>query len=140
MKFLSLSLTIFLASAIWSCGPNYHLRRAEHHLKKAELKGAVIDSDTVWRSVDIYVPEVSTDTVFRSIHGDTVRIEKDRLKIKYVKLPGDSVYIEGKCETDTIEYKTYHTVTKTIQATSWIRWWYLLIAAGVGLIIGFSKR
>lgn len=132
---MKLVLTIFLASAIWSCGPTSHLKRAERLIAKAEKKGAKWHSDTVWQSVDIYVPEVTTDTVFKSIQGDTVRIEKDRLKIKYVKLPGDSVYIEGKCETDTIEVKTYHTVTKTIQATSWIRWWYLLIAFGIGALV-----
>lgn len=131
MKVLIILAGLILAS----CGANYHLRRAEHHLKKAELKGALIGSDTVWKSVEIYVPEVTTDTVFRSLQGDTVRIEKDRLKIKYVKLPGDSVYIEGKCETDTVKIEVPVTVTKNIQATSWIKWWYLLIAFGIGALV-----
>jgi hypothetical protein len=129
MRILILSL---IGLIIASCSANFHLRRAEHHLKKAELKGAVITHDTLWKTISVPVPEVSTDTVFKSLLGDTIRIEKDRLKIKYVRLPGDSVFIEGKCESDTVRVEVPITITKNIQATSKIKWWWLIVAAAAG--------
>jgi hypothetical protein len=91
-RYLSLIVGLLLILFYCSgCGSNYHLRRAEHHLKKAQLKGAVIQSDTVYIEKLVTVPEVKTDTVFKSEIGDTVFIAQDRLKIKYVRLPGDSL-------------------------------------------------
>lgn len=88
------------------CGANYHLRRAAHHLEKAKaIDSTVILYDTVVREVSTIVPEAHLDTTVASKLGDTVVLTKDRLVIKYVKLPGDSVWVEGKCETDTI-YQT----------------------------------
>ncbi len=137
---MMIPIYLLLLWLLCSCGANYHLKRSEHHLKKAIAKGAIISSDTIWKAVEIYVPEVTTDTLFRSVQGDTVRIEKDRLKIKYVKLPGDSVYIEGKCETDTVKVEVPVTVTKTIQATTWLKWWHLIVAAGLGALAMIIRR
>jgi len=89
----------------------------------------------VYIEKSIVVPEIKTDTVFRSEPGDTVRIEKERLKIKYVNLPGDSVYIEGKCESDTVTVEVPVTVTKEIKAEGWLKWWYLIIAMIAGWFI-----
>jgi len=129
-------LILILAWCLVSCGPAYHLRRAEHHLKKAELKGAVIKPDTVYKFIEIEVPAVSYDTVFQSAEHDTVFISKDRLKIKYVNLPGDSVYIEGKCEADTVKIKVPVTVTKNITAPKGFWYWFpwLLFVVAIGAV------
>lgn len=120
MKTLILVSLLILSA----CSANHHLRRSEHHLKKAIAIGAVIKADTVFKFVEIEVPAVSYDTVFRSEERDTVFISKDRLKIKYVRLPGDSVFIEGKCEADTIIKRIPITVTKEIRPEKGF-WFYL---------------
>lgn len=91
------------------CGSNYHLR-------KAIEKGAKVTSDTVYQTITVKIPEVKTDTIFKPLPGDTVTIQKDRLKIQYVKLPADSVYIFGECQPDTVKIKVPYTVTKEIKA------------------------
>jgi hypothetical protein len=134
-RYLSLIVGLLLILFYCSgCGSNYHLRRAEHHLKKAQLKGAVIQSDTVYIEKLVTVPEVKTDTVFKSEIGDTVFIAQDRLKIKYVRLPGDSVFIEGKCESDTIRMEIPVTIVKEIYPKKgfvfYLPWILVIIAVG----------
>jgi hypothetical protein len=122
-----LIISLFLVS----CGPAWHLRRAE-------LKGAKVTTDTVFQIVQTIVPMVKHDSVFTSLPGDTVRITKDRLSIKYVRLPGDSVYIEGKCDADTVKIKVIHTVTKTVKAG--YTGWKLVGMIIFGLVAGFIVR
>jgi hypothetical protein len=116
-------ITIFLISALWSCGPNFYLRKAERALNKAEQLGANVSRDTIFIEKIVTVPEVKTDTVFSSTEGDTVYISKERLKLKYVNLPGDSVFIEGKCEADTVKITVPVTITKEISAPKGF-WYY----------------
>lgn len=127
-------LIISIALTLCACGPAFHLKRAEYHLKKAEIKGAEIKLDTIYKFIKIEVPMVSHDTIFESADNDTVYISKDKLKIKYVNLPGDSVFIEGKCEADTVILKVPVTVTKNITAPKgfwyWFPWLLLVVAVG----------
>lgn len=133
-------LIIGLAVVIASCGPAAKLRRAEKLIKRAEEQGAVWHVDTVRVEVPVFVPEIRLDSVFVSQPGDTVVLEKDRLKVKYVRLPGDSVFIEGECEADTIEIEVPVTITKTIEAKGGLRWWWLVVAAAAGMVIGAIVR
>jgi hypothetical protein len=80
MRFVAIACLILLTSC-----------KASWHLKKAIEKGAIVKSDTVYQTVEVIRPEVKTDTLFKLVQGDTVYIEKDRLKIKYVRLAGDTV-------------------------------------------------
>lgn len=94
---------------------NKHLRKAKKHILMAESLGATWQTDTVYKNIEVIVPKVKTDTIFRNRDvGDTVTITKDRLQIKYVKLAGDSVFIEGECKSDTIYKEVPITVTRTI--------------------------
>lgn len=129
-------LTLFLLS----CGPASKLRRAERLISKAEEKGATWRVDTVYKEVPLIVSQVKKDTVFESLPGDTVVIEKERLRVKYVKLPGDSVFIEGECKADTVYKEVPVTVTKTIEAKGGINWYWLVVVALAGLLIGLFKR
>lgn len=131
---------LFILFYCTSCGPAAKLRRAERLIAKAESQGASWHSDTLWRTIEIPVPEVKTDTVFESVEGDTVLIEKDRLQIKYVRLAGEKVYIEGKCKQDTIRENVYYKITKTIKAESWLKWWYIAIAFLLGGFIVWVTR
>lgn len=130
MKLLPILLLLLTA-----CGPLSKLRRAERLINKAELLGAKWHQDTVYVNVRIPIPEVKTDTILVSAEGDTVYITKDRLKIKYVNLPGDSIFIEGECAADTVYKNVPVTVIKTIEAkcTPWWKWF--LIGMGVMLVV-----
>lgn len=129
-------LLLLIGGIVVSCGPAAKLRRAEKLIKKAEEQGAVWHVDTVYQMTPIAIESVRVDSVIVALPGDTVTIEKDRLKIKYVRLPGDSVFIEGECKGDTIYKAVPVTVTKSITAKGWLRWWHLVIAFVVGAIIG----
>lgn len=58
--------------------------------------------DTIIVSDTIQIETISVDTSFNSsFSADTIIVEKDRIKIKYIKT--DSVvYLTGECEGDTI--------------------------------------
>lgn len=76
-----------------SCDCNYHLKQAK---KKC---GISLLSDTIHVRDTIFIKESRTDTIFKR-STDTVRINNDRLHIKYFYNNHDStVYIAGKCDS-----------------------------------------
>lgn len=128
-------ILIFLAVMVilWiltSCGPAYHL-------KKAKEKGAEVTTDTLYQDVQVFVPIVEKDTVFRSMPGDTVTITKDRLQMKYVQIQGGTVYLQGKCLPDTIKVNVPYAVTTTIKAgyTGWKLVGMILFGLVVGALV-----
>jgi hypothetical protein len=131
---------LVVAYLLFGCGPASKLRRAEKLIAKAEQQGAQWTRDTVFIDTPVFIEEVKRDSIFFSLPGDTVRIEKDRLRVTYVRLPGDSVYIEGKCLPDTVKVSVPITITNTIESESVIKWWWLIIAACVGAVIAFFRR
>lgn len=139
---LKLWLTIALVVLVTSCGPAAKLRRAEKLINKAEELGAKWHVDTVTTMIRVPYPEVYVKEVHHAAVLDTVVIEKDRLKVKVVRLPGDSIFVEGKCAADTIIREVPVTVTKTIEAKGWLRWWMLVIAvlAGAGIVSILKRR
>lgn len=139
MKYFTIGLIVFL---LLGCGANNKLRRAERLIKKAELAGAKWSIDTVYKEVPVFIDSVRVDSVFVAQVGDTVVIEKERLRLKYVRLPGDSVYIEAECEADTIYQKVPVTVTKTISAKSdWLKWLIIGFVGGCIFVMAvFMKR
>jgi hypothetical protein len=142
-KIVSIAIAVlFILIALTSCGSRYHLKRANYHIAMAEAKGGQFHSDTLWRTIEIPIPEVSKDTIFKSSVGDTVIIEKDRLKVVYVKLPGDSVFIEGECRSDTIIKEVPTVIRRTIvQPAKGLQWWHVLLAfVAVAIIALIRKR
>jgi hypothetical protein len=111
---------------------------ADRLLRMAIKKGASVKSDTVYQEVTTITPAVTTDTIFKESY-DTVTIEKERLKIKYVKLPGDSVYIQGECESDTITQTVVKYVNQTITAPpARLKFWHWLVIVLVLLaVVGY---
>lgn len=116
-----------------SCSSSWHLKQAERHIRKAQIKGATATADTLWIKDTVFVNSVRVDSIFTAKQGDTVVIEKDRLKIKYVRLPGDSVFIEGECKADTVIRNIPVTVVKEIKAKG-MDWKWLIVAFVLGAI------
>lgn len=144
MKKPSKYTILFLIVAVigFSCSPTAKLRRAERLINQAKAQGALIDRDTIWSEREVITKQVVKDTVFTSLQGDTVYIQREHLKIKYVKIPGDSVFIEGKCLPDTLKILVPTTVTEIIHAPKPnIKWWmYVLGGFVVGIILCLFLR
>ncbi len=132
-------LFIIILLGLSSCSDKAtrQLRRSEKLLNKAIANGAKVTADTVIKEVAITIPEIKTDTIFQSREGDTVTITKDRLQIKYVKLPADSVYIEGECKADTIVKRIPVAVYKKISSghTTWDMVILGIVVAAVSVIV-----
>lgn len=89
MKYL---IPLFLI--LFSCSPlKRHNRIVKNH---PYVHTEVVDTirDTT------YIPSVKHDTIVHK-DFDTVRLEKERLKVQVVRVR-DSVYIEGECKDTTI--------------------------------------
>lgn len=96
------------------------LSKALDHLHRAQLLDPSISltkTDTITKEVIIH--SVKRDSIFTSKVGDTVTITKDRLRIKYVRLKGDSVFVEGECKGDTVFVKVPCTSTTIIKRESY---------------------
>lgn len=135
---------IFVAVLISGCSANWHLKRSARHELIAISKGALIRPDTVYKVVKLRIKESVKDSIFVPQPGDTVRIYKDRLKVTYVRLRGDTVFIEGRCDADTIKVEVPVTVTKVVSAAkSWMSNWVLFLLAGFAagaLLVFFARR
>jgi hypothetical protein len=74
---------IILALVLSSCSASFHLKQAERHLKKAEIKGAKIDADTVYKEILIYMPPqdsaIKVVTVLDTAQFDKVMARYDSL-------------------------------------------------------------
>ncbi len=87
-----------------SCSINIlKTRKCNRKLERVVRKCPELKRDTmIVLKVDTVIPEARIDTVTR-LSSDTVEIVKDRLTVRYVRMPGDSIYIEGKCDTVKVE-------------------------------------
>lgn len=118
---------LFLAFLLFSsCDP---IKRHQKLVKKfphVHQTDTVIFRDTI-REI---VPKVRVDSVFHFTQfRDTIRIEKDRLRIKMYPV-FDSIYVEGECDTIIIEKIVERKVPiKYYEVeSSWMKW---VIIAGI---------
>lgn len=126
----------FLFLLLFGCSAARKLKRAERLIAKAEAQGARWHVDTVYVSDTVFVTGVRVDSTIVIKPGNTVRLEKERLKVTVVRLPGDSIFVEGECVADTVVKHIPVTVTKTIEAKGGIPWYWLVVAALGGVVIG----
>jgi len=131
---------LILAIVLTSCGTfdkaNKQLKKAERHLNRAIELGAKVERDTIWMLQEWIIPEAKTDTVFK-ISTDTVTIEKERLKIKFlVNKVTDSVFVEGKCLPDTVRKEVPVIVEKKIQ-TGYSTWDMVVLGIVIAIIAFF---
>lgn len=137
--YLLLSLVLFT----YGCSSNWHLKQSKRHKLIAIQKGAIIITDTVFKEKTIITKEVRVDSVFKDVAGDTVYLIKDNLKIKYVRMKGDTVFISGKAERDTLKILVPTTVTEIVHAEKvWMNKWWIWLIAGftVGIILALWLR
>lgn len=123
-----------------SCGPAAKLRRAEKLIAKAEELGAKWRVDSVVVEIPVPIQSVRVDTVERVLPGDSIVLEKERLKVIVKRLPGDTLLVWGECRADTIKVRVTKTVTKTIEAKGGLKWWWLLVAGAIGIILASLVR
>jgi hypothetical protein len=109
-------------------------------IAKAEELGAKWRVDSVTVEIPVPVESVRVDTVQKVLPGDTMVIEKDRLKVVIKRLPGDTIMVWAECKADTIKVRVTKTVTKTIEAKGGLKWWWLLVAGAVGIVVASLLR
>lgn len=140
MKYL---LILLILCSCASNKANRKLKRSERLTNEAIALGAKVTADTVYKEIHVFIPQVRVDSIFTSSVGDTVYLEKERLKIKYVRLPGDSVFISGNCEADTVKISVPVTVNKEIKTglgvLTVVQWSILALLIGAVLARIFWK-
>ena len=109
-------------------------KRAQRHLKKAiKLDPTIKKKDTIIINDTLISTEVRKDTIINLERlTDTFFLEKDKLSLKLIKVH-DSVYIDAKCDADTIYYTKeipverliYKNYPNSIQKI--IDYWYLFL-------------
>lgn len=132
-----------LVCTLLSCSANHHLKRSKHHYNKAIRKGYNPSIDTVFVRDTLFVSQIQHDTTFID-RGDTIIIEKDRLKIKYYRdIVTDSIFIEGICEADTIIKEIPITIQEIIYIEQSFfdligvnKWWEQLLFWLLIIILG----
>lgn len=120
-----------------ACGSGAKLRRAERLIKKAEAQGATWRTDTIYKEIPIVVPAIKVDTVVERVNfADTITVINNRVvtKIK-VDTVNKNVYVSTNCPEQNVVASVPVVVHRTIEAKTWIRWWYILIAFIAGYLL-----
>jgi hypothetical protein len=119
---LALIMALFVLMMMAACGPNYHLRRAEHHIKKAKLKGADWSSDTLFKKLSFKVPGVSVEFTPKILtSGEPMIFEKDGVITEVQIKPGlpgkpDSIKVKTDCPPQTITKEVPISINNSIKA------------------------
>ena len=106
---------------------------AERRCARAYNRCAVLwQHDTLYIHDSIRIDRRTIDTVLKwnslTVH-DTVTIRNGRAVVRFVRLPGDSVWIQGECRDTVIRYvKQVVTVAGPEQRTPWWSIWLLWLA------------
>ena len=96
---------ILLGLATMSCGPAYHLRRADHHLTKAKELGALVDTITHIRHDTITVTRIKDSLVFEKVVDYKIIDSLCGMWLEDIKLNSESVY-KPKASTKVQKKKT----------------------------------
>lgn len=131
--FLAICCLIFATS----CSPSHYLRKAKRAIKEAEARGIVVD-DTVTVEKEIYIDSVQIDTVVQVLPNDTVYLEKERLKVKVIKLPGDTLKIFAECAADTVKIEIPVEINREISAG--FGWGKVIMISIIALVVGYILR
>lgn len=133
---IPVSITAALGLLLLCFGCNTEKRCARQMVRC----GVVFTSDTQYVHDSIRIERVLRDTLLQwdsLIIGDTVTIERDRLRVKVVKLPGERLFIQGECKDTVVRYirQVVNAVKRERFMPLWL--WWLLFG---GFIFGFWLR
>jgi len=139
----SLIFLILLSGCSLTNQANRKLKRAERLTEQAIALGAEIKADTVYRWRTVIIDSTRVDSIFTSLPGDTIYLERERLRVKYVRLKGDSVFIQGDCLPDTLKIEVPVIVNKEIKTglgvLTVVQWSILALLIGAILARIFWK-
>lgn len=124
-------IILFLLISFASCDPAKRISRI------VKRHPELVKVDTVWKKDTIVSKLVKHDSLFNFYQPDTVYIKEGKLNVKYVFNKDSTVYIQGKCDADTV-YKYYpvqvnslnvaKALTRVERFKIWMfnNWWWLL--------------
>lgn len=99
---------------------------AKLHRENPELFDTIRVIDTA-----VFFLEAQTvETAFVEVPGDTVVIDRERIRVRYVNLPGDTVWIEATAKDTTVKQPVVITkyapaIVREVRFTPW--WVYVLV-------------
>ena len=131
-----LAICLLVLIIMNSCDCQWHLKQIK---KKCNTS---FQSDTIRIKDTIFIKESRIDTLFKRT-SDTVRINNDRLHIKYFYNNHDStVYIQGKCDSLIVYRDKYIVSNKTeFKPDLFDKYKWCIIGLFVVLLLGlFFKR
>jgi hypothetical protein len=135
-KWLIFIVAIAMLFATYSCDCQWHLKQIKKKCNNT------FQSDTIRSHDTIYIKESRVDTLFKK-STDTVRINNDRLHIKYFYNSHDStVYIQGKCDQDTIVVEKQTIINSNefkADIFSEYKWWIIGLILALLLIAILRK-
>jgi hypothetical protein len=111
----------------------------------AEVKGAEINTDTVFIEKQIIVPEIKVDTLIqvKNFH-DTTTVIKDRVVTRFkIDTVKKTVYFSVECPSDTVRIKVPVQVTTEIESkpkSFWIGWIIVAFCVGAALGLWASRK
>lgn len=101
--------------------------------------GVVFTSDTQYVHDSIRIERTLRDTLLAwdtMQIGDTITIERDRLRVKVVKLPGERLWVQGECQDTVIRY-VRQVVNNGAVKREGIPIWRLMIHCSLWFIAGY---
>jgi hypothetical protein len=146
-NFFLFIFSILLLTLCSSCGPGYHLRRAEHHIEKAEKKGALWTRDTVFQKMKFTIPGVEVKFTPRVLSsGSPMIFTKDSVITKVLIVKGksgrDTIRVETKCPDQIVEKDVPVAIDNTISSNKSLWYyagWFALVAV-VFFTVGYFVR
>lgn len=123
---------LLLALLLTSCSAEKRLRKLLFN--HPEFMDTV--TVTVYDTVEAVVEYVHKDTVFVPVPGDTVTIENEAIRVRYVQKK-DTVWLDGECKERTIYVPVkVQAECPTTQPTKTIKqdrlpWWVPLVLMGL---------
>lgn len=120
-------ILILLLATLAACNPTKRLDRLI--TRHPEL----LRTDTAYVEHTVIIPGQSAETVYNTRTAtDTVTLERERLKIQLIKLPGQKIFVKGECKPDTVRIqvpvirKTYVDKQLSWRDQVWSARWYIV--------------
>ena len=124
------TITLLLALLLIGCSTERQCARA------AKRCAHLWHSDTAYVHDSITIERTLTDTLLRwqtLRERDTVTIRDGRATVRIVRLPGDSIWVQGECGDTVIRYVRQVVTNRIEQPRPWWYWWLLWVLGFIAL-------